>query len=106
MDFQHSPEQERFRQEFREWLAANLPPELRAYDTHMDFVPETADLFEARRAFQKKMFDAHWMGIWWPPEFGGRGAGLIEQFIYDEEYRRAAVPMLPNSPISISGDRP
>ncbi|HEV3110149.1 MAG TPA: acyl-CoA dehydrogenase family protein [Candidatus Binataceae bacterium] len=98
MDFQYSPEQQRFRQEFRTWLAANLPPQLRAYDTHMDFVPESSDLFEARRAFQKKMFDARWMGIWWPPEYGGRGAGLIEQVIYDEEYRRAAVPMLPNFP--------
>jgi len=98
MDFQYSPGQEQFRQEFRSWLEANLPDELRAFDTHFDYVPETLEVFEQRRALQKKMFEARWMAIWWPPEYGGRGAGLIEQVIYDVEYRRAAAPALANFP--------
>ena len=107
MDFQYSAEQVRFRMEFRNWLEANLPPEMRAFDTHFDYIPESIDVFEQRRAFQKKMFDAGWIGIWWPPEYGGRGAGLIEQVISaDEEYLGARRRRRwPASRISISGDR-
>jgi len=104
MDFQYSPQHEDFRSEFRSWLEANLPAELRSSEAQFEFVPESVEVFKQRQAFQKKLFDAHWVGIWWPTEYGGRGAGLIEQVIYNEEYRRAGAPALMNSsPIAYWG---
>src|SRR5439155_511923 len=47
--------------------------------------------------WQKTMHAAGWVGITWPKEYGGRGAGLIERVIWDEEYAAARAPVLPGS---------
>ena len=86
MEIRFSPEEEAFRAEAREWLATSIPQTVR---------PESADL-RARRewdmAWQRRMYDAGWAGISWPREFGGRGATLMEQLIWYEEYARAGAP--------------
>jgi alkylation response protein AidB-like acyl-CoA dehydrogenase len=78
--------EEAFRREARAWLEANKPREGR---------PEIADL-KGRRAYdmawQRKMFDAGWAGINWPKEFGGRGASLMEQLVWYEEYAKVGAP--------------
>jgi alkylation response protein AidB-like acyl-CoA dehydrogenase len=58
--------------------------------------PPPAHDWVARRAYdtewQKKLFDAGYAGIFWPSEFGGRGATLVQQLIYYEELARARAP--------------
>ena len=50
------------------------------------------------------MHAAGWVGISWPQEYGGRGAGLIERIIWDEEYAAARAPVLPgNMGLSLIG---
>jgi alkylation response protein AidB-like acyl-CoA dehydrogenase len=97
MNFEFGPEHEAFRKEFREWLAANLPPELCLDDAADDRVASDRETFERRRAWQKHMHAAGWVGIAWPAEYGGRGAGLIERVIWDEEYAAARAPVLPGA---------
>lgn len=86
MELRFTPEEETFRAEARRWLEAEVPTTVR---------PEIADL-EGRREFdmawQRKMFDAGWAGINWPTEYGGRGATLMEQIIWYEEYARVDAP--------------
>src|SRR5262249_23020070 len=86
MEIRFSPEEEAFRAEARAGLAATIP---RASGR------ERAAL-RARRewdmAWQRRMYDAGWAGISWPREFGGRGATLMEQLIWYEEYARAGAP--------------
>ena len=83
MEIRFSDAEEAFRSEARAWLEANVPREPR---------PESADL-RARRAYdmawQRRMYDAGWAGISWPTEYGGRGATLMEQLIWYEEFARA-----------------
>ena len=43
------------------------------------------------------MHAAGWVGITWPKEYGGRGLGLIERVIWDEEYGTARAPVLPGN---------
>jgi alkylation response protein AidB-like acyl-CoA dehydrogenase len=88
MDFSYTPEQQAFRKELRDWLAANLPANVQVEDPR-EMVPPNREAFEKRRAFQKKLQQARWIGIWWPREYGGRGAGVMEQAIFNEEYERA-----------------
>jgi alkylation response protein AidB-like acyl-CoA dehydrogenase len=97
MNFEFGSEHEAFRKEFRAWLAANLPPELCLDDPADDRVASDRETFERRRAWQKQMHRAGWVGIAWPKEYGGRGAGLIERVIWDEEYATARAPVLPGA---------
>ncbi|HZP42673.1 MAG TPA: acyl-CoA dehydrogenase family protein [Candidatus Binatia bacterium] len=86
MELRFSAAEEAFRAEARAWLAANVPGAAR---------PRGEDL-RARRAFdlawQRRLFDAGWAGVSWPREYGGRGATLMEQLIWYEEYARAGAP--------------
>src|SRR5918994_3069279 len=87
MDLTLSPQEEAFRDELREWLSANHPGE----------EPEGDEAgFEFRKAWQRKLADAGWAGISWPEDYGGRGATLIEQAIFNEEVVRAKAPQVAN----------
>jgi alkylation response protein AidB-like acyl-CoA dehydrogenase len=87
VDLTPSPSEQAFRDELRAWLVDNHPgPE-----------PE-GDVagFEFRRAWQRALHDAGWAGVSWPKEYGGRGATLVEQAIYNEELARAQAPSTAN----------
>jgi alkylation response protein AidB-like acyl-CoA dehydrogenase len=87
MDLTPSPQEQAFRDELRAWLHANHPgPE-----------PD-GDVagFEFRRAWQRRLHEDGWAGVSWPKEYGGRGATLVEQAIYNEEVARAQAPSTAN----------
>jgi len=88
---QQAMSDESFRAELRAWLAANITDEFREKRT-MTFQEKVA----VRRAWQKKLFEAGWIGIGWPKEYGGRSAGLIQEAIYNEEMARAQAPATAN----------
>ncbi len=104
MDFQYTADQLAFRHELRSWLEAHLPPELCVDDAIDERVAPDRDTFDRRVAWQRRMYAARWVGISWPREYGGRGASLMEQIIFDEEYFRARAPVLPGySGINMAG---
>ena len=104
MDFQYTPEQDAFRTEVRDWLAANLDTALCVDDPKDERVAPDRETFEERRIWQRTMYASGWVGIAWPTEYGGRGAGLLEQVIFDEEYTNAHAPVLPGySGIALCG---
>jgi alkylation response protein AidB-like acyl-CoA dehydrogenase len=92
MDFRESPEHRRFRMEVREWLAANLPA---GWGTPGYRGPEAvAERMRFTREWQRTLHEGGWSGLSWPVEYGGRGAGIMEQLIWSEEYARAWAPNL------------
>src|ERR1700731_3306091 len=95
MDFADSPEHAEFRREFRAWLDANLPDDLKVEDAQDQRISPDREILQKRIAWQKKMHAAGWVGLSWPKEYGGRGANFMQQVIYDEEYFRARAPILP-----------
>jgi alkylation response protein AidB-like acyl-CoA dehydrogenase len=92
VDFSYPPEVEQFRKELRAWLAANLTEEVVAAGRRRGRDPET---FETLRAWDATLADAGWGAVSWPQEYGGRGAGVLEQLAYAEEtiHARAPVPL-------------
>jgi len=87
VDLTLSPSEEAFRDDLRAWLEGNHPGR----------EPE-GDLagFEFRRSWQRSLHDAGWAGVAWPKEYGGRGATLVEQAIFNEEFVRAQAPSTAN----------
>jgi alkylation response protein AidB-like acyl-CoA dehydrogenase len=92
VDFSYPAEVEQFRKELRAWLAANLSEVVVAAGRRRGRDPET---FEVLRAWDATLADAGWGAVSWPQEYGGRGAGVLEQLAYAEEtiHARAPVPL-------------
>src|SRR6056300_349350 len=91
MKLSFSAEDERFRQEVAEWLAANLCGEFEPIrfrggpgDEH-SFVEE-------RKAWEQKLAEGGWTCIGWPEAWGGKSATIEQQVIFNEEYARAGGP--------------
>jgi alkylation response protein AidB-like acyl-CoA dehydrogenase len=74
-----------FRAEVREWLAAHVPaaplPSL-----------DTAEGFEAHRAWERDLAAARLSAVTWPAAYGGRDASLAEWLVFEEEYYAAGAP--------------
>jgi alkylation response protein AidB-like acyl-CoA dehydrogenase len=87
VDLTLSPSEEAFRDELRAWLIGNHPGR-----------EPDGDLagFEFRRRWQRRLHESGWAGVSWPREYGGRGATLVEQAIYNEEFVRAQAPSAAN----------
>src|SRR6266566_482001 len=89
MDLRQTEEERRLRDEVRGFLrehcpaADELPPKL---DARMDLL----------RAWQRRCYEAGYVGRAWPAEFGGGGRPFVEQIIVDEELAAAGAPEVPN----------
>src|SRR6185369_10115183 len=94
MDLQLSPKHLAFRDELRAWLTANMR---RPWREELRDPAATEDsLMEFRRSWQRKLYEAGYLGMDWPREWGGRGAGEVEKAIFDEEMARADAPPILN----------
>lgn len=95
MDLSFSPEDLRFRDEVRAWLAESLPPDLRAkaeIDAHFE-------MDEVMR-WHKILHGKGWVAPHWPTKFGGPGLTPTQRFILTEELELAGTPLL--SPFGLS----
>ena len=87
-------EQRRFRAEIQAWLHDNL--ERPWLEELRDPANDEDALFEKRRRWQAKLHEAGYLGMDWPPEWGGRGATPVEKAIFQEETYRVDTPPIPN----------
>ncbi|MBV9284392.1 MAG: acyl-CoA dehydrogenase family protein, partial [Acidimicrobiia bacterium] len=90
MNFEYPPEAEDFRAEFRDWLNENLDDDL--VGARPMAASESTEALERMRAWNRKLADARYAAIAWPAEYGGRGAGVMEQVVYAEELHRSGAP--------------
>ena len=94
MDFELSDSERAFRDEVRAWLKANGPR-----DAEADGNGDMKAFIERRRAWQKKLHEAGYVGITWPKEYGGRGGSFMDQLIFNDEMILAHAP----EPINVIG---
>jgi alkylation response protein AidB-like acyl-CoA dehydrogenase len=90
VDLRDTPEEAVFRGELRAWIEANLPVELR--DRR-----RAADRFDLRREWSRRLYEAGYMGLTWPKEYGGADAPYSLQAIVLEELARAEAPQHVNA---------
>ncbi|OGA99179.1 MAG: acyl-CoA dehydrogenase [Burkholderiales bacterium RIFCSPHIGHO2_12_FULL_69_20] len=90
-------ELETFRQEVADWLQANRPP------TPDFLLPEsfmevgTDPQFHYLRDWQRKVYQAGYLGMTWPTAYGGGGRPQAFQDIATAEMARLKVPFFPNT---------
>jgi alkylation response protein AidB-like acyl-CoA dehydrogenase len=104
MDFSYPVEAEAFRKEFRTWLDAHAPDDLDNFGDGGRFAKGDPAI-DRLRAWNHELADARYAAIAWPEEWGGRGAGVLEQVVYAEEMHRARAPGTLN-PIGLSNIAP
>ncbi|MEH6568954.1 MAG: acyl-CoA dehydrogenase family protein [Halioglobus sp.] len=91
MKLSFSAEDECFREEIAAWLKDNLCGEFEK--TRGRGGPGDEHMFvEERKAWERKLAEGGWTCVGWPEQYGGRGASVEQQVIFNEEYARAGGP--------------
>ena len=99
MDFSFTPEQEAFRARLREWFEQTSAELFGRRGDGMG--ASTASLLDVSddtrwqrlREYHQRLYDAGYVALHWPREWGGGGASLIEQAIYQDEALRLGLPL-------------
>ena len=90
MHLAYTPEQERLRQQLREYFAGLMTPELRRglAETGGDYGDG-----QAYRAIVRQLGRDGWLALGWPAEYGGRDGSMLDQLIFTDEAATAGVPV-------------
>jgi alkylation response protein AidB-like acyl-CoA dehydrogenase len=91
MDLAFNAEELAFQKEVRDWITANMPPEVaeesrRSRSSHVSK--------ERLLQWQKKLAGKGWLCPNWPKEHGGTGWNSTQKFIFEMEMARADSPYL------------
>ncbi len=86
-----------FRAEVRAWLEANRPadPGFLLPESFMEV--GTDEQFAFLRDWQRTVYQAGYLGMAWPKEYGGGGRPQVYHDIVNAEMARAKVPFVPNT---------
>jgi alkylation response protein AidB-like acyl-CoA dehydrogenase len=95
MDLSVTPEQEALRAEVRAWLTDHMPREWSRRVMASSDVPRP-EAYEFMRDWQRQMYDAGYVGLTWPKDYGGRGLTFMEELIVQEEMAFAKAPPVLN----------
>jgi alkylation response protein AidB-like acyl-CoA dehydrogenase len=91
MDLSYSKEQEAFRKEVRAWLKAHVP---RKDKSLSDLPLHDPERVRRSKEWQRTLYDAGYVAMGWPKEYGGQGADVMRQTIVNEELVLARAPGL------------
>src|SRR2546428_11375665 len=91
VDFDLSESGKAFRDEVRAWLKADAPRDGGGSDMNA--------FIDNRRTWQQRLYDAGYVGMTWPKEYGGQGRSFMDQLIFNDEMILAHAP----EPINVIG---
>jgi len=91
MELAYTKEDEAFRKEVRNWLKKNLPKKDKSIS---DLMPHDPERVRRSQEWQRKLYDAGYVAMNWPQEYGGQDADIMRQTIVNEEMVLARAPGL------------
>jgi alkylation response protein AidB-like acyl-CoA dehydrogenase len=99
MDLNLTAEEEAFRNRVRDWLAHNRPLAL-----HQRGVVDGKTWVQRAKDWQRRLYEAGYLALSWPKEYGGQALDPMRQAIVSEELMRANVPgVIGSNAISMLG---
>jgi alkylation response protein AidB-like acyl-CoA dehydrogenase len=84
VDFDDNPEEAAFRAELRSWLVDHA--------TDTDIPDDPAARTDAQNAWHQVLYDAGYIGLSFPTEYGGHGRSPVYEAILNDELGRAGAP--------------
>ena len=98
MDLTFTPEEQKFREDVRAWVAASLPAHI-SHKVHNALHQTRVDMQDWARILGKK----GWLSYAWPKEFGGPGWNAIQKHLFEEECAMAGAPrIVPFGPVMVA----
>ncbi len=98
MDLAFTPEEQKFREDVRAWVRANLPEEI-SHKVHNALRLTRQDMQGWARILGKR----GWLGYGWPREFGGPGWSAVQKHLFEEECALAGAPrIVPFGPVMVA----
>jgi alkylation response protein AidB-like acyl-CoA dehydrogenase len=98
MDLSFTPEEQKFREDIRAWVRANLPQEI-SHKVHNALRLSREDMQRWARILGQK----GWLGYGWPKQFGGPGWNAIQKHLFEEECALAGAPrIVPFGPVMVA----
>ncbi len=90
MEISFNPEDRAFAEEVRGWLHEHLVGE---FAEHLGVGgADDAEAWDVRRRWEEELSAGGWLGLTWPKEYGGRGATLSQEVVFEHEYAKARAP--------------
>ncbi len=93
MNLKFSADEEAFRQEIRDFIKKEVPPDFRGADVDCQYEEEgKEEIHKFAAEMRKKLASKGWLGMTWPKEYGGQEAPFMYDFILAEELNYHKVP--------------
>jgi alkylation response protein AidB-like acyl-CoA dehydrogenase len=88
MELRFGEKEEALRKEVQAFLKANIKEE----DASGGFMNRTDEAFEEAKKFNAELGKRGWIAPAWPKEYGGLGASIYEQMVFNEEFGYHGAP--------------
>jgi alkylation response protein AidB-like acyl-CoA dehydrogenase len=92
MDFNYTPEQEDFRRTLRNFLE-RTKAEVFGRNDDPTGGTDSDDRWNRQLEYHRRLYDAGFVALHWPEEWGGGGTGIVEQAIYQDEALKLGLPI-------------
>ena len=96
MDFRYTPEEEAFRAKIHNWLETTSAEVFgRGHSTGSPANLASSDdrRWSRMLEYHRRLYSAGYAALHWPKEYGGGGASLMEQAIYQDEVLSFSLPL-------------
>jgi alkylation response protein AidB-like acyl-CoA dehydrogenase len=98
MDLAFTAEEQKFREDIREWVRSNLPTDI-SHKVHNALHLTRDD----HQRWAKILGTKGWLGHGWAKEFGGPGWNAIQKHLFEEECALAGAPrVIPFGPVMVA----
>lgn len=92
MDFKFTKEEEKFRQEIRDFFKKEMPRDWNGAGFNVEDEFSNPEVLALRRTMARKMGEKGWLALSWPKAYGGQGRSHMEQLLFNEEASYQGVP--------------